>query len=148
MVGNDAADDPPDRVPARAQEARDRRLGHLLGEEGADVLEVARVAGSRPGEGHGLDPHPAVAAAHPAQALLDKAALRAAVEVAPASQTAVVDRLDELAAARADDAPSAQRDFDDHPSAPKATSVTLAPGRRSRRLHAVVTRTLSFLGSR
>jgi len=47
VIAHDALDDPPDRVPAHAQEPGDRRLGHLLGEEGRQVLEVAGVGGRR-----------------------------------------------------------------------------------------------------
>ena len=114
VVADDALDDPPDRVPAHAREAGDRRLRHLLGKEGGEVLEVARVAGAGSCPGHRLDADTAVGAAHSAQAVLDKAALGAEVEVAPAPHGAVVDRADHLATARAGHASAPQRDLDDH----------------------------------
>ncbi len=115
VIAHDALDDPPDRVPAHAQEPGDRRLGHLLGEEGRQVLEVAGVAGAGPCPRDGLDSDAAVGTAHPAQAVLDKAARGAEVEVAPARLGAVVDCADDLTAPRARRSPPPQGDLDDHP---------------------------------
>jgi len=116
VIAHDALDDPPDRVPAHPQEPCDRRLGHLLGEEGREVLEVARVAGAGPCPRDRLHSDAAVGAAHPAQAVLDQAARGAEVKVAPAPQMAVVDCADDLAAARARRSPAPpQGDLDDHP---------------------------------
>src|SRR5215217_5258058 len=67
VVGDDAFDDPPDRVPADPQQAADRSARHLLGQPRDDVLEVARVRGARPGPRHRLHPHPAIAAVQQAQ---------------------------------------------------------------------------------
>jgi len=114
VVAHDALDDPPDRVPAHAQQSRDRGLGHLLGEEGGEVLEVARVAGARSRPGHRLDPDAAVGAGDAPESILDVKALAGEVEVAPAPHGAVVDRADHLATARAGHASAPQRDLDDH----------------------------------
>jgi len=111
-LSDDPGDDRPDGVPADSQQDRDRRLGHLLGTEGDQVLEVARVARPRPGPRHGLDAHPAVRAANAAQLVLDSAALAGEVEVAPTPKRAVVDALADLPAARAHRPAATQRNPD------------------------------------
>jgi hypothetical protein len=117
VVGHHALDDPPDRVPRDPEQPGDRRLGHLLGEEGDEVLEVARVGGARPGPRHRLEARPAAGATpQAAQLALDDAAARAEVEVAPALDAAVVDRKPpDLAALRADAPAAARPDRHDHP---------------------------------
>jgi hypothetical protein len=115
VVADDALDDPADGLPSDPEQRRDRRLGHLLGEEGDHVLEVARVADARPGEGHRFHPHAAVGADDAPQAVLDEAALATEIEVAPATGMAIVHPGEDLAAARAHRAPPAERNLDDHP---------------------------------
>jgi len=51
--GDDTRDDLPDGVPADAQQAGDRGLGHLLRQPRDDVLEVTGVMRARPGPRHG-----------------------------------------------------------------------------------------------
>jgi hypothetical protein len=63
VIGDDALDDPTDRVPPDPQQASDRGLGHLLREPRDDVLEVARVMSVRPCPRHRLQMHTAVRAA-------------------------------------------------------------------------------------
>ena len=135
MVGDDPRDDQADRVPADPQQAGDRCLGHLLRQPRDDVFEVARVRRARPRPRHGLVAHAAVGAAQPAQLALDDAAVGAEIEVAPALDAPAVNlerRADRSVAQtlRRRRSPTVTIT----PSAPKLTSVTDAPGRRSRRL--------------
>ncbi len=117
VLGDDAFDDPPDRVPADPQQPADRGARHLLGQPCHDVLEVARVRGARPGPWDRLHPHSAVAAAQQAQLALDDAPAGAEVEVPPALDAPVVDlQLPAgLTALRAHTSPAPQADGHDHP---------------------------------
>jgi len=75
VVADDALDDQPDRLPGDPEQPGDRRLGHLLREQGDDVLEVARVARARPGPRHRLKPRAAARLTpQAAQLALDDAA--------------------------------------------------------------------------
>jgi hypothetical protein len=112
---NDACHDPTDRVPRDPQQARDRLLGHLLRQPRRHVFEVARVARTAAGPGHGLIARAAVSAPQAAQLALDQAARAAEIEMAPALCAPAVDGAAELPATRADPAPAAQTHGDDHP---------------------------------
>ena len=98
VIGDHALNDPTDRLPADPEQRGDRRLGHLLGEERDQVLEAARVARTRSGPRDGLEPGTAVAAPHPPQAALDRAAAGAEVEMPPALESPVVEVAADLAA--------------------------------------------------
>ncbi len=115
VVGDHTGHDRPDGVPADPEQPSDRGLGHLLGQKGREVLEVARVARARSGPWQRLNAHAAVRTAHPPQLVLDEAALAAEIEVAPAPASAVMNGPADLAAARANRAPAPQRDRHDHP---------------------------------
>jgi hypothetical protein len=130
MVGDDALDDPPDGVPADPQQPADRRAGHLLGQPGDDVLEVARVRGAGARPRHRLQANAAVAAAQAPQLALDDAAAGAEIEVAPALDPSVVDlELPAgLPAARADAPATAQTDGHDHPLGAEADIDNGCPG--------------------
>ena len=117
VIGDDALDDPPDRVPGDPQQAGDRGLRHLLREPRDDIFEVARVARPRPRPRDRLELRAAVRAPHAAQLALDEAATRAEIEVTPALVAAVV-RVHSppgLPAARAHPSAPAQPDGHDHP---------------------------------
>ena len=147
VIGDHARDDRPDRVPADPQQPSDRRERHLLGQPRDHVFEVARVVRARARPRDRLQPHAAVAAAQPAQLALDDAAARAEVQVPPALDAPIVDLqvAAGLPAARADRRRRRSRTVTITPSPPKLTSTTDAPGKRSSRLNAVLTRTsLSF----
>ena len=88
MFGDDALDDPPDGVPGDPQQRLYLALGHLLGAERHQVLEVARVASVRARPRDGLDAHAAIAALHAPQFVLD--------EAAPAGDIEMPQRLNEL----------------------------------------------------
>ena len=117
VVGDDALDDPPDRVPADPQQPGDRRLGHLLRQPRDDVFEVARVVRAGPRPRDRLELHAAVRAAQPAQLALDHAPARAEIQMAPALDAPVVDLQMPagLPAARAHPPPAPQPDGHDHP---------------------------------
>ena len=117
VIGDDARDDRPDRVPADPQQSRDRRERHLLRQPRHHVLEVARVRRARPRPRHRLQAHAAVAAAQPPQLALDHAAVPREVEVPPALDAPVMDlELSARLAALCADAPaSPQTDGHDHP---------------------------------
>src|SRR3954465_15171990 len=115
VVGGDALDDPPDRVPRDPQQALHLALGHLLGAKRGQVLEVAGVTSARTGPRDGRDAHAAVAAGHAPQPVVDQAAPAGEIEMAPASARAVVGRTVDLAAARADQPPARERDTDHDP---------------------------------
>jgi hypothetical protein len=67
------------------EQLADRGLGHLLREEGDEILEVAGVPGAGARPRHRFDADAAIAAGDATQPVLDEAALAADVEVAPAS---------------------------------------------------------------
>ena len=115
VIGDDALDDPPDGVPGDPQQRLDLALGHLLGAERHQVLEVARVASVRARPRDGLDAHAAIAALHAPQLVLDEAAPAGDIEMPPAPERAVVGRPINLAAARADQPPARERDPHDDP---------------------------------
>ena len=117
VIGDDARDDRPDRVPADPQQSRDRRERHLLRQPRHHVLEVARVRRARPRPRHRLQAHTAIAAAQPPQLALDHAAVPREVEVPPALDAPVMDlELSGRLAALCADAPaSPQTDGHDHP---------------------------------
>src|SRR5215204_4594420 len=112
------------------RQARDRRLGHLLGQPGDDVLKVARVTRARPRPRHRLEPNTAITAAEPAQLALDDAAVRAEIQVPPALDAAVVDLQPPagLAAPGADPSPAAKPDNHDHPLGAEADVDHGCPG--------------------
>jgi hypothetical protein len=110
VIADHPLDDRADGVPADAQQAADRRLGHLLGHEGHQVLEVAGVPSARPRPGQRLDAHPTIRAAHATQLVLDEAALATQIEMAPAPPRAIMNPPADLPAARAHRAAPTQRD--------------------------------------
>jgi hypothetical protein len=115
MVGDHTLDDPPDRVPRDPQQARDRRLGHLLRQPRHHILEVPRVARPRPRPRHRLKLGAARATPQPPQLALDHAAVDAEIEVAPTLDPATVDRQPAgLSAPRAHPPPAPQPHRHDH----------------------------------
>ena len=146
VIGDDALDDPPDRVPGDPQQRLDLALGHPLGAERDQILELAGVPGAAARPRDRLDPHPAIPAVHPSQLVLQKTAMAGQVQMPPAPH----------AAGRA--CPRYTCPHTEHairrrrsrtltitPSAVSLTPVTLAPRSASSLFNAVVTRTPSLL---
>ena len=103
-------------------------------------FQVAGVPRARSGPRDGLGPDAAVQAPHAPQLALDKAPAGAEIEVAPALDPTAVDVPGELPAATAHPPAAFEPDGHDHPHGAELDAVTDAPGRRSKRLNAVVTR--------
>jgi hypothetical protein len=95
----------------------DRRLGHLLRQPSAEVLEVARVGRSGPRPLHRLRALATVRAAQPSQLALDEAPGGAEIQMPPALDAPVLDRQAACSAARARPRTPAQTDRHDHPLA-------------------------------
>ena len=108
-------DDPPDRVPRDPQQGLDLVLGHPLGAKRDQVFELAGVpsAAARPRDR--LYPHPAVAAAHPSELVLQKAAITGQIQMPPATDVPIVHARIDLAAHRTGHPPAAKPDPHDHP---------------------------------
>jgi hypothetical protein len=129
--GGHALDDRADGVPRDPHQPGDRVLGHLLGQIGDDVLEVAREP--RPARPrHRLHTHPAVRALHAPQRADQVAALGAQIEMAPTAQDRVVARTADLPAARADPPPPAQAQRDDDALLSEAHAGDRRPARVER----------------
>jgi hypothetical protein len=122
LLGHDALNDLPDRVPGDPQKAGNRGLCHLLGKPRDHVLEVACVGCAGPGLRHRLQVNAAVCAAQAPELALDHAPVASEIQMPPALQAPVVDMqaLTGLAAARADPSPPAKGDGHDHPLSTKA----------------------------
>ena len=101
LVGDHAREDLADRPPPDPQQLGQRRLGHLLGQERDDILEVARVRRAGPGPRHRLVNIAAVRAVQSPQLALDVAATGAEIQMPPALGAVLLDQQAACAAARA-----------------------------------------------
>jgi hypothetical protein len=130
-LGHDAVDDPSDGVPGDPHQPGDRVLGHLLRQEGDDILELAREPWpARPR--HRLDAHAAVRALDPPQPGGDEAALATKVQMTPATQHRVVAGAADLPATRAHASPAPQPHRDDHALVGETHAGDRRPGQSER----------------
>jgi hypothetical protein len=114
-VGDHPFDDPPDRVPGHAQQRLDLALGHPLGAERNQILELPSVPGAATSPRDRLDPHPAITAVHPPELVLQKTAMTSQIQMPPAAHVPIVHARIDLAAHRADDPVAAKPDPNHHP---------------------------------
>ena len=114
LLGDDARDDVPDRLPADSHQPGDLRLVHLLRQPGDQVVEVARVARAAARPLHVLGQIAAARAVQPSEPAFDHAPHAAHVEMAPALGPVILDLQAARAAARAERLLAAQRDGHDH----------------------------------
>jgi len=122
VVGQHAFDDATDRVPGDAQKPGDRGLGHLLGQPGHHILEVAGVARAVACPRHRLELRAAVKTPHATQVAFDKAPLAAQIEMPPALEAVIVaaHAPPGLTAAAAYQAPAPESHGHEHPLDPEA----------------------------
>ena len=143
MIGDDTLNDPPDGRPADPEQRLPLALGHLLGAEGDEVLEVPRLPGGAARPRDRLDAHPAVATLDASELVLKKAAMAGEIDMPPAAKLSVVHSPVGLPAPRTGDPPPAQAHPDDHPLAAQPDAGDARIGERQSLFNAVVTCTPS-----